>query len=83
MKHSLSNQNIQETITDSITGHRAPVRFFRYDVFVQVYRRSLPGSSAPVSDEQEILLFLFPLLAVWPVPACVDGLTLPPPSGEE
>lgn len=61
--------------------------FFRHkhitDVFVQVFRLSLPGSSAPVSDEQEILLFLFPLLAVWPVPACVDGLTLPPPSEEE
>lgn len=50
---------------------------------MQVFRPSLPGFSAPVSDEQETLLFLFPLLTVWPAPACAGGLTLPPPSGPE
>lgn len=50
---------------------------------MQVFRPSLPGFSAPVSDEQETLLFLFPLLTVWPAPACAGGLTLLPPSGPE
>jgi len=50
---------------------------------VQVFRLSLPGFSAPVSDEQETLLSLSPLATVWPVQACAGGLTLLPPSGVE
>lgn len=43
----------------------------------------VPGFSALVFDEQEILLSPFLPEAVWPSPACVDGWTQTPPGGQK